>query len=222
MDYGLSKGQFNSLINEAFLYVHPLYERNLPSHDFAHVKSVFGNVLRISFLEKLSPEVALISAIFHDVVQDKDSQGQDVERSADLAKEYLFGKGLSETFCVEVHETIIKSSWDFFEEKQQSLTDSCFLLRDADFLESIGATGIARAFSFSGENGITFGFLPSFHEHKTVNTHISDKLMKLKGLFYFEASKREAALRHNYMINFINEYKREVKWSEVEKRSFPI
>ncbi|MBU3828138.1 MAG: HD domain-containing protein [Candidatus Lactobacillus pullistercoris] len=93
-------------------------------------------------------------------------------------------------------------------------------VQDADRLESLGAIGIARAFTYGGKHGnliydpkIKPAKLISHdqyreHEETTIN-HFYEKLFKLEDLMNTASGKKEAARRTNYMRDFIAEFMQE-------------
>lgn len=193
-------------------FIKPFYTKNTLSHDFSHAISVYENVKQICKKESIPGEIAQISALFHDIIQLKDNSGEDVIASASIAKDFLIRQGVAKETYEQVYISIIESSWDFFDKSKQLTSLQSYLLRDADFLESIGTHGLVRVFSYSGENKIAFGFPPLIQEANTAYNHINNKLMKMKDYFYFASTFVEAERRHKYMQQFLDQYDRETTW----------
>ena len=90
-------------------------------------------------------------------------------------------------------------------------------MQDADRLESLGAIGIARAFTYGGKHGNLI-YDPNIkpvtllnhdqyrnHEETTIN-HFYEKLFDLEKLMNTVAGKNEAHRRSEYMHDFVKEF----------------
>ena len=74
------------------------------------------------------------------------------------------------------------------------------IVQDADRLDAIGAVGIARTFAYGGEH------------RRSLNAsigHFHDKLLRLKDEMNTETALEIAQARHQYMVDFLAEYKHE-------------
>lgn len=93
-------------------------------------------------------------------------------------------------------------------------------VQDADRLESLGAIGIARAFTYGGKHGNLIHD-PNIkpvqlinhdqyreHEETTIN-HFHEKLFHLEKLMNTPGGKKEAERRTAYMRNFVREFMQE-------------
>ena len=69
------------------------------------------------------------------------------------------------------------------------------IVQDADRLDAIGATGIARVFCFGGARGRPLA--------ESVQ-HFHDKLLKLRDMCKTGAGRAAAAARHETMVSFLN------------------
>ena len=96
------------------------------------------------------------------------------------------------------------------------------MVQDADRLDSIGAIGIARAFTFGGHKGNTI-YDPSISanekiskaEYKQSNgttiNHFYEKLLLLKDLMTTETGRTIAQNRHEYMEHYLAQFYAEWK-----------
>ncbi|MEM2458581.1 MAG: phosphohydrolase, partial [Archaeoglobaceae archaeon] len=79
------------------------------------------------------------------------------------------------------------------------------VLSDADKLDAIGATGVARAFMVAGEKG---------RGVQETLRHFEEKLLKLKDLLYTDTAKSLAKRRHEFLVQFYEQIKRELGFGE--------
>ena len=90
-------------------------------------------------------------------------------------------------------------------------------VQDADRIESLGAIGIARAFTYGGKHGNKI-YDPEIKPEKLVShdqyrnhvettiNHFYEKLFDLEGLMNTPAAKKEAHRRTEYMREFVQEF----------------
>jgi uncharacterized protein len=84
------------------------------------------------------------------------------------------------------------------------------IIQDADRLDAIGAVGIARAFAFGGTIN-----QPIYKEDgKDAISHFYEKLLKLRGLMHTKSGKQEAERRHQFMLQYLEEFYREQQCRE--------
>lgn len=75
------------------------------------------------------------------------------------------------------------------------------IVQDVDRLDAIGAIGIARTFAFGGKNGRTL---------EESLQYFYDKLLLLKNKMNTKEAKSLAAVRHEYLKEFIEEFNAEI------------
>ena len=175
----------------------------------AHIERVVANVKRLAAVEGLSPaELRLVTAAAY--VHDLDDRKYGGDDSYSKARQVLAecGDGLS---AAEVEAVVgIVKGVSFTGEKASlaagagaAPTDrltAC--VQDADRLDAIGATGIARCFCFGGARSRPLS--------ESV-AHFHEKLLLLKGMMKTEAGRQEAESRHTVMLAFLEQLQRE--WS---------
>ncbi|WP_457549897.1 HD domain-containing protein [Archaeoglobus sp.] len=169
------------------------------SHGRDHVERVVKLAVYIAKKEGADVEVVKKSAELHDIARDKPNHAIE---SAKLAREILRREGYDEAFVEKVAHCIEAHS---FSSGVEPKTLEAKVLSDADKLDAIGAIGIARAFIFSGENGRSI--------EETIE-HFEEKLLKLKDLLYTKTAKELAKERHEFLVKFYEQIKRELKFYE--------
>ena len=171
----------------------------MSSHDKDHVERVVKLAVYIARREGADVEVVKKSAELHDIARDKPNHAIE---SAKLAREILRREGYDEEFiesvahCIEAHS---------FSSGVEPKTLEAKVLSDADKLDAIGAIGIARAFIFSGEKGRSI--------EETLK-HFEEKLLKLKDLLYTKTAKELAKERHEFLVKFYEQIKKELKFCD--------
>ena len=187
-----------------------------PAHDFDHVKNVVRLASLIGKEEGANFRILIPAAYFHDIVR----KGKHHEKkSAELAEKFLRKIGFSEPEIRKIKEAIIESSWESFKKGINPKSLEGKVLRDADWLEALGARGIARVFAFGGclkrrigkvkwnpENPVR---LKSRFPDPSSIYHFFSKLLWLKNGIQTKLGKRLAKQRHEFMVRFLKRYKKE-------------
>ena len=172
------------------------------SHDVDHLQRVVNNFSALAAKEGLSAEECRLGAAAawcHDL-DDKKYGGSDALLKA---RTVLAEAG----FSAEEAEacTLAIKSVSFKGEKagggaSASTNKMHGCVQDADRLDALGAVGIARTFCFGGARNekLSEGI-----------QHFHDKLLHLKGLLKTAAGREAAQQRHDFMVEFLAQYKRE-------------
>ena len=80
------------------------------------------------------------------------------------------------------------------------------IVQDADRIDALGAIGIARTFAYGGSKGRAL-----YGADDSSVQHFHDKLFKLKNLMNTSKGKTLAIERHEFMIIFLDQLKREIR-----------
>jgi len=187
-------------------------------HELEHTERVYNLAMSIGREEKADLEILGLAAIMHDIARkEQDESGGKIdhaERGAELAagilEKYNFSKEKIEAIihCVRTHR---------FRKNNTPRTLEAKILYDADKLDSIGAIGIGRAFSFSGHIGSkvhdknvdvekTKELSPddsAYREYLIKLKHIKDRILTSGG-------KKIAKDRHFFMEQFFDRLNKEV------------
>ena len=206
-------------INRIKKEIEPFFNTAKGSHDWEHTQRVYNLCLKIGKKNKADLEVLKLAAILHDIGredQDK-SKGKicHAERGAFLARPILEKYNLSEDkintilHCIETHR---------FRNDKVPQTKEAKILFDADKLDSIGATGIGRAFLFAGEVGaklhnknVDLSKTKAYSSEDTAYREFMVKLSKVKKRMFTKEGKEIARSRHKFMVEFFKRLNREVE-----------
>lgn len=189
-------------------------------HDWTHTERVLNLAGHIQQEENAGdPQVISLAAILHDIADTKFHQGAETD-GGDMAYEFLTGNGLSKDKSEHIRKIINHLS--FKQRLENSPIDSIEfqIVQDADRLDAMGAIGIARAFHYGGYKNRAL-YDPEVVPRKyksaeaykksdapTIN-HFYEKLFLLKDLMNTATGKKLAQERHDYMVSFVERFKKE-------------
>ncbi|MCT0164491.1 HD domain-containing protein [Lactobacillus helveticus] len=194
-------------------------------HDFYHGERVAHLASKMYLADHESAhedshEVAIIKSAgyLHDTIDEKICA--DPEKVVEEIKDLLPQVGFNDLEVWDILYTIQHMSFSANIEHHYHLPLSGQYVQDADRLESLGAIGIARAFTYGGKHGnkiydpkIKPAKLVSHDQYRThVETtinHFYEKLFHLINYMNTPAAKKEAERRTAYMRNFVREFMQE-------------
>ena len=186
-------------------------------HGYQHAIRVYENAKKILKCEGGDEKVVLTAALIHDTIDDKLFENRS-ERVA-LVESFLCEQGYSKQEVEEIVYIISNISWKNGTNAQLNSLNA-MIVRDADRLDAIGAIGIVR----TTEYGVSRG--RQFYEEENLNreeekvsfkeittstlSHFYEKLLLLKDVMHTQTAKRLAEKRHDFMVDFLNEFYDEV------------
>jgi uncharacterized protein len=194
------------------------------AHGFDHVECVVNMARNIALRENADLKIVIPSAYFHDIVSRNEVERFDLhtEESASEAKRFLGNLCFSPDEIDKIGKVIIASSYESYLKGIEPESLEAKVVRDADWLDAIGARGIARVFVFAGHYGCPeMGKLewdPDFPTKLVMSVsgpdpspiyHFFSKLLWIKDLMLTETGRLEADKRHKFMIDFLKRYKSE-------------
>jgi uncharacterized protein len=206
-----------------------------PAHDIDHVMRVYSMCLKLA---KRYPNVDLkilkTSALLHDIArlrEDEDGHSHSLKvdhavLGAEMSAEILRKLGYSDerieqvTHCIRAHR---------FRGENQPITLEAKLLSDADKLDVLGATGVARSFTIGGEcsqriysgipvdeyvkknfvGGKVDGRIIDPSEHSS-NLEFETKFKRVPEKLYTEEARKIAEQRLGFMEQFFDRLKKEI------------
>lgn len=197
------------------------------SHDWWHTYRVWQNSKTLAKeKENINDFIVETTSLLHEL-GDRKIEGNEENNTREVNK-ILNEKNIQENKKEKIIGIIERMSFSENIEKEQELSEEGKIVQDSDRLDAIGAIGIARTFTYGGNNKQQI-YNPSIkpkepdtaEEYKnkkqpTIN-HFYEKLLKLKDKMNTEKAKRIAEERHDFMKKYLNQFFRE--WNITNKES---
>ena len=199
------------------------YLQDDPVHGFDHILRVYHLAERLAQEEGADLEVVRAAALLHDAEGNATADASfdrldHHHSSASFARKTLLAEGWSEARIAAVEHCI--RAHRFRDRSEQPLTLEAQVLYDADKLDAIGATGVARAIAYAAAHRQPFYSQPSsrFLElgelepgegHSAYHEYLF-KLSKIKDGLYTQAGRTLAQGRHTYMVSFFKRLEKEL------------
>ncbi len=215
-----SKEQF---IYETLKFVKQELSSSESGHDWWHAVRVRNTALKIGKTEKCDIFIVELSALLHDIADAKFNNG-DENAGPDKAFRFMESIGVERNDADHVINIIKNISFKGGNAGQSFKSAELDIVQDADRLDAIGAIGVARAFSYGGYKKREFynpdinpilNMSPEEYRNSTSPTinHFYEKLLLLKDRMNTETGKIMAEERHNFMLQYLNQFYKE--WNEV-------
>lgn len=188
-------------------------------HDWFHIERVWKLSKKIAEQEGGNLEVIELSALLHDIADPKFHNG-DETLALKISQNFLEEIHVNAELIEQVLFVIKNISFKNRAEAPENPPLELQIVQDADRLDAIGAIGIARTFNFGGfKNNLMYHpeIKPNLgmnkEEYKKSNgttiNHFYEKLLLLKNLMNTETAKRIASERHDFMLQFLDEFYKE-------------
>ena len=188
-------------------------------HDWFHIERVWKLSKKIAAAETCNLEVVELSALLHDIADPKFHEG-DETLALKISQEFLERQNVSGEIIDQVLFIIKNISFKNRGEVPDVLPIELQIVQDADRIDAIGAIGIARTFNYGGfKNNLMYHpeIQPKLNmtkeEYKkstgTTINHFYEKLLLLKDLMNTDIGKKLAEERHDFMLNFLDQFSRE-------------
>lgn len=190
-------------------------------HDWYHIERVWKLSKKIAEAENCNMEVVELAALLHDIADPKFHNG-DESLALKVSRQFLESQHASEDVIEKVLFIIKNISFKNRGEVPEDLPIELKIVQDADRIDAIGAIGVARTFNFGGfKNNLMYDpeikpkLNMSKEEYKksdgTTINHFYEKLLLLKDLMNTQKGKEIAAERHDFMLQFLDQFYKE--WS---------
>lgn len=194
------------------------------AHGFDHVEYVVNMARKIALQEGADLRIVIPAAYLHDLVSREEVERFDLHTDKSVAegRQFLKSIGFSDREIQRIGDAIATSSYEAYLKGRKPASLEARVLRDADWLDAIGARGVARVFAFAGhyrcpEMG-NVEWDPECPEKLDMSIsgpdpspiyHFFSKLLWLRGLMLTETGRMEAEKRHQFMVDFLKTYQAE-------------
>lgn len=178
-------------------FVYEQMNSETSGHDYEHSLRVYRMVNYLAEGLPVNSFVMSIAALVHDLIDTKIIA--DENEAIQTVNYFLEGEGVIQRDIESILEIITTISY-----RKNSALDSleAEIVQDADRLDAMGAIGIARAFTFGGNND---QLIYSAESDDTTVQHFYDKLLKLYELLNTEKAKEIGMKRHQLMQDYLIE-----------------
>ena len=206
-------------IQKTIAFVKEKLEGAEAGHDWFHIERVWKLSLKIAETEGGNREVVELAALLHDIADPKFHNG-DETLALKISQNFLEEIHIDTELIEQVLFVIKNISFKNRAEAPENPPLELQIVQDADRLDAIGAIGIARTFNFGGfKNNLMYHpeIKPNLgmnkEEYKKSNgttiNHFYEKLLLLKDLMNTETAKKIASERHDFMLQFLDEFYKE-------------
>lgn len=204
-------------LKEIHDHVASFFKDDKTGHDFEHIKRVVKLTTR--FLSNENHFVALSIAYMHDLFDDKINQVTNLEQAfQDLLKKWKLDLlGYEKEILAGIQSIGFKGGFKTTHQSQEAS-----LVSDADYLDAMGAIGIARSFYYAGSKGhplykedlkdvVIENEADYRNKERNAIAHFDEKLFLLKDRIKNPQAKKLAEKRHTMMKEFYDEFMSEVR-----------
>lgn len=189
-------------------------------HGLDHVNRVVKMAQRLAIGEGVDPFLPMVAAYLHDTIDEK--LVKSIPAAEKELQEYLLKHSFTSDEVDNIMDVIKNISFAHTldgEEIHLSLIGK--IVRDADWLDAIGALGITRAIYYGGAHHEKI-YDPKIQPRQTMSraeyrnladetiiNHFYEKILKLKGMLQTKTAQQIAEHRQQVMLDFLNEFKAE-------------
>jgi uncharacterized protein len=192
------------------------------AHAFDHVQEVARLAKWLLTTVPAEPRIVVAAAYCHDLCSRSEvGFTEAIPRSVQAARLLLSDLGYGAEEIDQVGQCIVTASWEYALQGGQPHSPEASVLRDADWLEAIGAHGIARVFAFAGHYQVPLTFVDLDPERPprlrtrgdqpdpSAFHHFYAKLLWVKDGLLTEPGRHEGERRHRVLVTFLREYRAE-------------
>lgn len=201
-------------------YVIEKLGHDVTGHGTDHIARVVRLAQHLATTESCDQELVSAGAYLHDIFDDK-LVSDPAAATKDLQL-FLTKLGWSPTKIDELLTLIdgVSFSGQLFQSPANTLPEPTIetkIVQDADRLDALGATGIARTFYYGGAKGHPLhdptippieAFQSKAHYRKgtTALNHFYEKLLRIQATLHTNEAKRIGQKRHDFMQQFLNQF----------------
>lgn len=198
-------------------------------HDWWHTMRVWRLARHIAEHEAdANLLVVELGALLHDIADSK-FHGGDEEIGAAKACAFLNTLRLRQDTVEHVTKIVRHVSWKGGKEKPSFASLELSIVQDADRLDALGAIGVARTFSYGGykkrelynpelEPNLNMTKVEYKNNISPTINHFYEKLFLLKDSMNTQKGREIAKARHDYMVNFVERFKDEWEYFDIDEK----
>lgn len=189
-------------------------------HGMDHINRVVRMAKRLSQGEQVDPFLPTVAAYLHDTIDEK--LVTNVEAAKQELITYLQAQQFTSKEITTIMDVIENISFAHtLDNEEIALSKVGQIVRDADWLDAIGALGITRAIYYGGAHHEKI-YDPVIKPRKkmsrkeyrnlsdeTIINHFYEKILKLKGMLVTKTAQQIAEHRQQVMLNFLSEFNKE-------------
>ncbi|CAH2762850.1 phosphohydrolase [Erysipelothrix amsterdamensis] len=199
-----------------------MMSKDKSGHDYYHIKRVVNLTSRL-ISETDNEFVIKVIAYLHDVFDDKIFKTDNLELALkNLFREWdLNFEGYDDEIILGVSQIGYKGGFGI-----KNKIRVAQIVSDADYLDAMGAIGIARTFYYAGSKGtplydptlkrIEIDSLSTYRNtERNAIEHLDEKLIKLYELLETEEAKKIGRVRHQRLLDFYQAFYDEMNESDM-------
>lgn len=211
--------QEQQIIDAAIEFVKAKLAKDSSGHDWWHIYRVWQTAKKLAQAESADLFIVELAALLHDVADHKLNTGKDACIDT-VVGGWLDAHHVDQAIKAQVLQIIHQVSFKGANVATPMSTLEGQIVQDADRLDAIGAIGIGRAFAYGGhKNRLMYDpdenptMHDSFETYKssqgTTINHFHEKLLLLKDRMNTKAGKQLAQERHQFMMEFLDQFDRQ-------------
>ena len=189
-------------------------------HSFDHIQRVLDLSLAFAGSLNADKDLVILIALLHDV---DDYKLVGLEKASLYENSYKIMKQANIPISLQqkVIENIKRIGYSRYLEGIRPTSLEGKIVSDADMCDAIGANGLLRVYAYGRSKGQPFfnrdvfpTFIKDASDYRQTGSsytihHFFDKLLKLKSLMMTNPGKKEAEVRHQYMVDFLRQFFKE-------------
>jgi uncharacterized protein len=201
--------------------VQSYYHNEGTGHDWHHIRRVRDMALRIAKVEGGNVVLIEAAALVHDIGDHKFHETP--EKGEQALRFFLMRNRVDGELFRQTVDIALRVSFKGVDIPDDMPVLEGKIVQDADRLDAIGAIAVARVFTYGGAHGrpihdpdapLVFPKTAEEYMSKTKSSpssfnHIFEKLVHLKDRLHTETARRIAEKRHDFMLQFAEQFKAE-------------
>ncbi|MDF7627162.1 HD domain-containing protein [Lactobacillaceae bacterium L1_55_11] len=207
-------------LNQIQTYAYQQLAQDQSGHGTDHIQRVVALAKKILATEpEANARLVEATALLHDSYDDKLFADQAAAKQN--TRDFLTKLGLTDTEIGQIFYIIDNMSWSKGLDDAKPLDLNGQIVQDADRLDAIGAIATTRALAYGFAHDRML-YDPTIaprdpqsktayrdaRENTTIN-HFYEKLLKVKDQLNTQAARDLAESRHQFMVDFLNQFKAE-------------